>query len=253
MKKIVSYSLWCQKKPMDNKNYQTCNMYCNGAIKNLEISKQNNIYSDWTFRYYINNSVPNNVKNKLKELGAELIDMTGSKIPGMFWRFLPFDDKDIDVFIVRDTDSRINLREELAVKYWLDSDKNLHVMRDHPHHFYKILGGMWGYKNYKKILSIGKKMNNFLKKRNFKFKRMDDMKFLDNIYDSLDGQTLEHDAFFKYKYSQPFPNESNIPLNNYYNYVGEIFDEHCNPPNKKRDIELFKNYKKICKKVKNYR
>ena len=51
--------------------------------------------------------------------------MTGSKIPGMFWRFLPFDDKDVDIFIVRDTDSRINLREELAVKYWLESNKIL--------------------------------------------------------------------------------------------------------------------------------
>ena len=37
MKKIVSYSLWCQDKPMDGYKYQTHNMYINGAIRNLEI------------------------------------------------------------------------------------------------------------------------------------------------------------------------------------------------------------------------
>ena len=154
MKKIVSYSLWCQNKPMDNKKYQTHNMYCNGAIRNLEIQKQKNIYTDWTFRYYINNTVPLDVQEKLKNLGGEIVNMTGSKIPGMFWRFLPFNDKNVDIFIVRDTDSRINLREEKAVNEWLESDKLLHVMRDHPHHYYKILGGMWGYKNYKKNIDI---------------------------------------------------------------------------------------------------
>ena len=65
--------------------------------------------------------------------------MTDSKIPGMFWRFLALNDPLVDIFIVRDTDSRINIREERAVNEWLESDKLLHVMRDHPHHFYKIL------------------------------------------------------------------------------------------------------------------
>ena len=235
-KKIVSYSLWCQNKPMDNKIYQTGNMYCNGAIKNLEIQKEKNIYSDWIFRYYINDTVPKKVQNKLKDLGAELVDMTESKIPGMFWRFLCFDDSSIDIFIVRDTDSRINTKEEKCVNEWLKSDKLLHVIRDHPHHKYKILGGMWGYKNYMKKYPVKKKILNFINKKTYKFKRMDDMKFLDGIYDSLDGFSLEHDQYFKYKYSQPIPDSHK---NGYYNYIGEIFDENDNPPNKERDTILF--------------
>ena len=73
------------------------------------------------------------------------------------------------------------------------------------------------------------------------------MKFLDLIYDLLDGKSLEHDQFFKYKYSQPFPDDSY--KNDYYHFVGEIFDEHNNNPNKKRNTELFKNanYKEIMK------
>ena len=252
MKKIVSFSLWCQKIGMDKKIYQTGNMYCNGSIQNLKIKLKENIYKDWIFRFYINDTVPIEIQKQLKELGAELIDMTGSKIPGMYWRFLPFDDKTVDIFIVRDTDSRINLREEKAVEEWLKSDKILHVMRDHPHHYYKILGGMWGYKNYIKILNVSNKINNFLNKKNYNFKRMDDMIFLNSIYDSIDcNDIMEHDEFFNFKNSRPFPDDSY--KNDYYHFVGEIFDENNNCPNKVRDIKLLKNenYKKMVKLNKN--
>ena len=182
MKQIVAYSLWCQDKPMDGYTYQTHTMYCNGAIRNVEIQKEKGIYKDWTFRYYINNTVPKEVKDRLIALGGELVDMTGSKIPGMFWRFLPFEDNTVHIFVVRDTDSRINEREEIAVSAWIDSKKLLHVMRDHPHHFYKILGGMWGYRNDLRKVSIIQSMHQFLQQRNYHFTRMDDMKFLDHVY-----------------------------------------------------------------------
>ena len=62
----------------------------------------------------------------------------------MFWRFEPAGEEDVDVMISRDTDSRLNLREKFAVEEWLESDKGFHIMRDHPHHGYPVLGGMWG-------------------------------------------------------------------------------------------------------------
>ena len=33
-----------------------------------------------------------------------------------------------------------------AVTEWLESDKVVHSMRDHPAHFFVMLGGMWGTK-----------------------------------------------------------------------------------------------------------
>ena len=247
MKKIISYSLWFQNKPMDGYKYQTHNMYYNGMVRNLEILNKKEIYRDWIIRCYINKTVPPKLQETLKNLGAELVDMTGSKIPGMFWRFLPFNDSSVDIFVVRDTDSRINLREYKAVNEWLKSDKLLHVMRDHPHHHYKILGGMWGYKNNLQRIDIMKPMDKFLKQRNYKFKRMDDMKFLDSLYDRLYGRSMEHDQFFKYKFSQPFPDDSY--QNDYYHFVGEIFDENDNNPNKERNKNLLKDkkYKQIMK------
>jgi len=248
MNKVISFSLWCQDKPLDGYDYQTHNMYCFGAIRNLELKKE--FYKDWIFRYYVNSTVPNNVQEKLKELGGELIDMTNSKILGMYWRFLPMEDKNIDLFIVRDVDSRINKREEDAVNEWIESDKILHVMRDHPHHYYKILGGMWGFKN-KLNINFQNMLDNFLKNKNYKFKRMDDMIFLDQLYDKMKGNILGHDHFFKFSENKEYPNFKFT--NEYYEYIGEIFDENDKKPNLNRDKHLFKNYKKIMKKNKNYK
>ena len=54
--RVICYSLWCQEKPMDDKEYQTGDMYCNGAIRNLEIQRDEGIYADWRMRFYINDT-----------------------------------------------------------------------------------------------------------------------------------------------------------------------------------------------------
>ena len=46
--------------------------------------------------------------------------------------------------ISRDLDSSITAREVAAVAEWLQSEKPLHIMRDHPAHCVPILGGTWG-------------------------------------------------------------------------------------------------------------
>lgn len=269
MKKVLSYSLWCQEESVDRHSKVQCKeMYCNGAIQNLEIRKQLGIYKDWTFRFYIDNTVPKDVIEKLKGFGlgsseaekmggVEIIDMTGSKIPGMFWRFLAINDEvnsDItennsDLFIVRDCDSRISLREEKIVNEWIKSPKLMHIIRDHPHHHYKILGGMWGLKlnNNRISHNIRYLFNNyleiFLSRRNFKFTRMDDMKFLDLIYDKIDNKNImEHDNFFGKKFGNSIQLLDGFS-GEYYPYIGETVDAFNNKPYINRDVVLFKNYR----------
>ena len=59
-----------------------------------------------------------------------------------------------------------------------------------------------------------------------------------------------NNQYFKFKYSQPFP-EMDIDTTKYYHFVGEIFDEHDNNPNKDRNTELIEN--QFCKiKMKNH-
>ena len=253
-RKYVVYSLWCQHNRMDPGNKsQSGNMYCQGAIKNIELSKE--VYPGWKFRYYIDDTVPENIVNQLVLAGAEIINVSNLKIPnsggqsfpGMFWRFLPMNDSNIDYFIVRDVDSRINKREALAVEEWMNSKNQLHIMRDHPHHHYKILGGMWGFNCTMGRYNFYDEINKFMKIRNYKFKRMDDMLFLDYIFDDClkRNTVLQHDTFFNDKWGKAkiFPNCEFNQTKKYYSFVGEIFDENSIPPYKDRDKKLIESFK----------
>lgn len=151
MKKLITFSLWGE----DPK-------YCAGALRNAELAAE--IYPDWTCRFYlgIQEGIPDDFKTamvggclgrtiwKLKEM--ENTEVVFLKEPanwtGMFWRFYPASEDDVDVFISRDCDSRLSEREAAAVKEWMDSPRLIHVMRDHPHHTTPMLGGMWGAKRH---------------------------------------------------------------------------------------------------------
>ena len=133
--KIISFSLWG-----DNPKYTV------GAIRNAELAKQ--IYPDWICRFYLGQSVPDKIVWLLEAMqNVELVHKpVDGDWTGMFWRFEPASEEDVEVMISRDTDSRLNMREKAAVEEWLKSDKRFHIMRDHPFHKFPVLGGMWGAK-----------------------------------------------------------------------------------------------------------
>lgn len=135
MKKIISFSVWGSNPK-----------YAEAAYKNLLLQPE--IYPGWTCRFYVDETVPLSVINKLKgtpEIQSEIVLMPHSDGNyGLFWRFEPLKDKTIERFIVRDSDSRLNVREASAVKEWEESGKEFHIMRDHPQHGAKICGGMFG-------------------------------------------------------------------------------------------------------------
>lgn len=144
-KRVISFSLWCRETQLNPHHInQHKDVYTAGAIQNTVLAKV--FYPDWICRFYIDKSVPKNIVDKLLENGAEIIYMDDSDIPGMFWRFLVADDKEVDIAIIRDTDSRLNERDKDITQVFIDSEKSLHIIRDHPHHKYTILGGMWGIK-----------------------------------------------------------------------------------------------------------
>ena len=65
---------------------------------------------------------------------------------GMLWRFAPMADPLVKEWHSRDLGSRISEREVAAVVDWLSTNKNYHVMRDHPNHRDKISGCCFGMK-----------------------------------------------------------------------------------------------------------
>jgi hypothetical protein len=203
--KIISFSLW-------GNNLK----YCIGAIRNAELTST--IYPNWISRFYIHKDVDQKYVNQIKNLNAQVFIMQENPDwQAMMWRYLPAKDKDIDLFISRDCDSRINIREKSAVDQWLDGPKNFHIMRDHPYHGFPILGGMFGAK--KDGFQI---LNNSIAEFNFQNSYGTDYNFFNsNLYPKIKQDSLIHDEFFDKK---PFPT---LRLNN--QFVGAIFDENENP------------------------
>lgn len=208
-RRIISFSLWG-----DNPKYTI------GAIRNAELAQQ--WYPGWICRFYVSYDVTNDIIQALTNMpDTEVIVMPSSGWNGMFWRFLAADND--DVVISRDTDSRLGQREKVAVDAWLASDKDFHIMRDHPYHATEILGGMWGVRNglLKGITQMIQEHDN----RNFDDKYQVDQNFLrEVVYPMVRGCAMVHDEFFE---KQPFPQHATARHDHY--FVGQVYDEKDQP------------------------
>jgi hypothetical protein len=204
MKKIIAFSLWGKDKK-----------YTVGAIKNAELLET--VFPGWKARFYCGTSVPEHIIKELKSfknVEVEIMSEEGNW-NGMFWRFYPASEKDVSVMLSRDTDSRLNEREKLAVDEWLKSDKDFHIMRDHPWHGTQILGGMWGVRNG--LLKDMKSMIEKYSKGNF---WQVDQNFLkEKIYPIVREHSFVHDEFFNYEnWKRNFPQKRKDRQ-----FVGEAF------------------------------
>lgn len=195
MKKIISYSLYNQRrKDMVN------------AIINCILMPK--VYPGWTGRFYIDDTISPNVTKLLHTFEyIEVINMPrhrGSE--AMLWRFLPAAEYDT-VMISRDADSWLSSREKVCVDQWLASDKNFHIIRDHCYHSQKVMGGMWGVRNY--ILPKMKEMVEEFSKENTY-----DQGFLaDKIYPNITHDLIVH-------YGHPQYNFHGQIVNGYFNDGG---------------------------------
>lgn len=184
MRKIISFCLWGDKPK-----------YTIGAIKNVKLALE--IYPDWICRFYVATSVPKLIVRQLKAFNnVEIIEKNEEgDWRGMLWRCDAGHDGDYDVVIFRDTDCRLNTREKAAVDAWVASDRNFHVMRDHPYHQALILGGMWGMKSPRKEWIKGK-LDEFRKSDAYQDVYGFDYTFLGNMFSEIYFDIMFHDPFF---------------------------------------------------------
>lgn len=135
-KRVISFTLFGDK-----------DFYLFGAIQNAKDAKF--YYPGWECRFYVDSDIRQSIKDELRRYGANVIEKTpGLGYAALFWRFEPIHEKDVELWISRDVDSRFSLRETKAVEEWIESDKTFHVMRDsHNHDLYQIMAGMFGVKN----------------------------------------------------------------------------------------------------------
>ena len=196
--KVITFSLWG--------DIDTYNI---GAIRNAEDAAV--FFPSFECWFYVHkNSVPScTINTLLQKKNVRVIfkdgDLKDPYIKPMTWRFEAIDDPSVIVMMSRDTDSRFLLREQFAVEDWLDSGKVFHIMRDHPHHQFKILGGMFGTKKINEI-----NWTQHLSKISKSEDRNYDQDFLANIiYPRIINDALIHTNFAKYDGEEviPFPIE----------------------------------------------
>lgn len=205
MKKVISFCLWGDIPK-----------YTIGAIRNAQLALE--IYPNWECWFYVADNVPQDIINQLQSISnTKIINMGEGNWTAMFWRFSPASNPNVSVMLSRDTDSRLSLREKAAVDEWLLSDKQFHIMRDHPYHETEILGGMWGVKN-PLLQDMEQLIDDYVKGD---FWQVDQNFLREIIYPKVKDTSLSHDPYFtKYGDTSPFPTERQNK-----EFVGDIFDE----------------------------
>ena len=256
-KKIISFSIWGDIR-----------LYCIGAIKNALIAQK--IFPEWICRYYYDSTVPNIIIDYLKKLdNVELIFIkqnSGGKIYkevgqyGMFWRFYPFNDNDVDIFMIRDIDSRLSKYEYIKINDFINSDYILHVFINNNENKF-LRGGSSTFKNYlnnknTRIINNNKldiyNLIGNIDKKNVNF--YDDENFLNNIIYPL----------YKNYYinnSREDINNSREDINNIDfkkitgRYVGDVVDEYDNNihKNKNGNFNCKNNYDDLDELLNNYK
>lgn len=194
-------------------------MYFDGALENARIAPF--IYPGWICRFYCGTDVPEAIQNELRSLGAEVVTVENTRgtWEGLYWRFYPAADHNIERFISRDTDSRLNQREKAAVDAWIMSGKPFHLMRDHKNHDVPILGGMWGCTG-----GLLANLDDMLNKWGDFNNKGCDQKFLTahvwpTVKDIQIGHASWHQSRFGGNPAVPFPKHDKM---NYGSFVGEI-------------------------------
>lgn len=215
MVKVVSFSLWGNES-----------RYTIGSIKNADLAKE--FYPDFECWFHIHKqSVPQNIIDELvKRDNVKIFYKEGdiNTTKPMMWRFEPIINPEVEVMMSRDTDTRILLREKLAVEEWLQSDKLIHIMRDHPYHNYTIQGGMWGIKQ-NNLCNWEELMKNVIQTSS----RLYDQLFVSNIiYNIYKNSAMIHASHHKYENNaKDFP----IPFCKDKKFVGEyVYEDESRVP-----------------------
>ena len=208
MKNVIAYSLWGDHP-----------MYWKGAIRNIEQASK--FFPGWICRFYIDSTCEESSISSIIDAGAEVVIVDSKdSFHGMFWRFWAAEDPEVNIFLSRDCDSRFSAREIHAINEWLRSDKDFHIMRDHPYHTVPILGGMWGCRNgLMSKIGLNKMIEQWTQ---FQQKGVDQDFLGSKVYPLVYQTSMEHSEFnLRFGGSiRPFPT-----IRRDYEFVGDVFDE----------------------------
>jgi len=197
---VISFSLWGAGRA-----------YLDGALRNAIAAPH--VYPGWTVRFHVDDSVPKDFCARLAAEGAEVRRMAPdwpAARYGLFWRFFVEDDPGVRIYIVRDADSVVNVREAAAVRAWLASGRPFHLMRDWPTHCDLMLAGMWGAHRGNIGDMRGRVRRHVEAQAGTLNDRAGDQRFLGTeIWPLVRGRVLAHDSAFGM--GEPFPEGTAMP------------------------------------------
>ncbi len=214
-KKAIAFCVYGSRKP-----------YTYGLLENIDRAKE--MYPGWDVVAFLDpETVPPEIIREAKAKGARVI--LSPKYKNAAVRFFVAD-LNYDIFISRDSDSRIYPREVAAVADWLKHDwAIIHNMRDSKNSVNPMLAGMWG----ARVKPLREKLHAAWKNDNVeklyeeymgdrKAKYGDDELFLkDKVLKAVgEDNFLDHESFRcdEFKNSRGFP----IPRGNSGVHIGGI-------------------------------
>lgn len=179
--------------------------YCETAI--LNAAERTRVYPNWTCHFFVDDTVPVHVLNRLADHGAEIhvVSDEDRRLPGTMWRFMALDVPNAHRVIFRDADSLICDREADAVDEWIASRLHFHHMRDFWSHTDVMLAGMWGC-----IVGALPPMRPALHRfmatvsERDRRERTIDQVFLRSIWSTARHSLMQHDSVFGIDGSYPF-------------------------------------------------
>jgi tetratricopeptide (TPR) repeat protein len=194
---VIAFSLWGDHE-----------IYTQGAVANARLTKT--LFPGWECRVYHDDSTPPETLSALTEAGAVLVAMAPGSGPllGLYWRFSASDDPTVARFLCRDCDSRLSMKEKLAVDAWIESGLPFHIMRDHILHTELMLAGMWGGMAgfLPELLGLAERF------ARTDVDRWQDQRFLRRfVWPLVRNRVLIHDRTHQ-RHGVPFPDGPNGPL-----------------------------------------
>ena len=211
MTKVFSFCIY-------GNNYK----YTQGLLENIEMIQE--FYPDFQVWIAGGNDVPSEYIQKYNSYPSVKYfsyDLTGGEL--MTYRFFFLDHDEIEIFFVRDADSRIDERDRWSINQFLNSDSKFHIIRDHYHHRRLIMGAMWGIKktenlNLENNYQIWKDKN-----KNIIGTYRSDQDFIDEyIYPKYLGKMLIHSNLIGFKGEKVSPIE--IKMKDDKDFVGNVYE-----------------------------
>ena len=214
-KKILSYCLYSA-----NGSFCEARKFYKGIFVNYHLAKT--IYPEYIVRIYMPHTEPPHIIEELSSFQDIELILVDTNICLRALRFLPYDDENVEIWLSRDLDSIVNERERAAVDDWLQNyaEKELHIMSDHPQHYWKIAGGLFGFKQRERNGSFADFVCKFSQERTNNNEYAIDCLIAEQFFYNDSNYIQHYRSGKQLQHSKPFPKHANIRIE----HVGSIED-----------------------------